>query len=209
MSKIYKHPDYIKLRKLAPNAKGCVLTCSDNCCSNNYDTNTTQFVKCATEGEWLLNLSCKVCKSKWSICMTCPKFKTKLLKNRMIFKYNIKDDIIVKKSKINNDKVITNDDDSPNKDCTTNESSTITIHNNNNNINDIIDPLFNIDDYNYAIKFQKKNPGVYPTKMTSDLFSNYQEYTKSFHSNDMYKILTSLRPYTWVLGDAITRLLNI
>ena len=84
MSKIYKHPDFIKLRKLAPNAKCSALTCNDNRCSNNYETSTTQFIKCDTDGEWLLNLSCRVCKNHWSICMTCNNFKTKVLNNCMI-----------------------------------------------------------------------------------------------------------------------------
>ena len=242
MSKIYKHPDFIRLRKLAPNAKCSVLTCSDNNCSNNYETNTTQFIKCATEGEWLLNLSCKVFKSKWSICMTCTKFKTKLLNNRMIClhrcsyhninskkrklnKDNIQDNIIVKKGKNCYDKVITDDDDSPNKSCSPNDNSTtIKIYNNSNlndtivsksipcrdiNINNIGGHMFNITDFNYAVEFEKNNPGIHPTKITAELFSDYLEYNKSSHSNDMKKSLMSLRPYTWVLGDAITRLFNL
>ena len=232
MSKIYKHPDFIKLRKLAPNAKCSTLTCIDNRCSNNYETNTTQFVKCATNDEWLLNLSCKVCKNRWSICTTCSNFKTKLLNNRMISLHrctyhnanskkrksnNIKsnDSCKTKIIKTITDKVITDDDNSPNKICSLVSSVIIdknecqVISCDENNQSNECDDIFNMDDFNYAFEFENNNPGTYPTINSVDSWITILQNYNSSQSNNMQKIISSLRPNTWVLGDAITRLFDL
>ena len=84
MSKIYNHPDFMLLRRIAPHAKSSVLICSDHNCTNNYETNTTKYYHDEHEGKWLMNLSCTICGNKWSICVACIQFKNKLLNDRMI-----------------------------------------------------------------------------------------------------------------------------
>ena len=84
MSDIYKIKKYIQLRDLAPNAKLSVLICSDLNCRNHYKIFTTKYEHDKTDTDWLLHLSCSVCKNTWSICTLCSKHKVKMITNRMI-----------------------------------------------------------------------------------------------------------------------------
>ena len=84
MSDIYKNKKYIQLRELAPNAKFSVLFCSDLNCTNHYEVFTTIHERDKIDTDWLLHLSCSVCKQTWSICTLCNKLKVKMITNRMI-----------------------------------------------------------------------------------------------------------------------------
>lgn len=85
MSTIFKDESFIRLRSLAPNAKFASLICLDIRCSNNFGISTTLFEEDKSDdSDWLLHLSCSVCKSEWAICRVCNKFKNKMTSNRMI-----------------------------------------------------------------------------------------------------------------------------
>lgn len=84
MTGIYNDKDFITLRNLVPNAKFSCLICSDLQCTNHYEKNTTVFEHDKKEPDWLMHLSCKVCKNEWAICIACNNFKIKLNNNRMI-----------------------------------------------------------------------------------------------------------------------------
>ena len=84
MSDIYKNKKYIQLREIAPNAKFSVLICSDLNCTNHYEVFTTIHERDKIDTDWLLHLSCSVCKNTWSICTLCNKLKVKMITNCMI-----------------------------------------------------------------------------------------------------------------------------
>lgn len=84
MTGLYNDSDFIRLRNLVPNAKFSCLICSDLHCTNHYEENTTVFEHDKNEHDWLMHLSCKVCKNEWAICIACNNFKIKLVNNRMI-----------------------------------------------------------------------------------------------------------------------------
>jgi hypothetical protein len=84
MSGIYDDKDFVALRNLAPNAKIGCLTCTDLHCTNHYEVNTTLFEPDETEPDWLMHLSCNVCRNEWAICTKCNNFKIKMNTNRMI-----------------------------------------------------------------------------------------------------------------------------
>jgi hypothetical protein len=84
MSGIYDDKDFVALRNQVPNAKIGCLICTDLHCTNHYEVNTTLFEPDETEPDWLMHLSCTVCKNEWAICSKCNNFKIKMNTNRMI-----------------------------------------------------------------------------------------------------------------------------
>lgn len=79
----------------------------------------------------------------------------------------------------------------------------------NNNQHNLAGDMFTIDDFKYAIEFENNNPGIYPTINRDDLFDNFMKHLDTLQSDNMQKILLSLCPNTWVIGDDITRLFNL
>jgi hypothetical protein len=81
MSSIFNDESFKRIQRLAPKANATILMCPNHVCTKNYEKYTTKF---ESKHDWLLRLSCKVCKKEWAVCIECPKFKTIMKIERQI-----------------------------------------------------------------------------------------------------------------------------
>jgi hypothetical protein len=81
MSSIFNDESFKRIQRLAPDANATILMCRNHVCTKNYTKYTTKYV---SRHDWLLRLSCKVCKNDWAVCVECPKFKTMMKHERQI-----------------------------------------------------------------------------------------------------------------------------
>lgn len=81
MTSIFNDESFKCIRRVAPTANASILMCRNHVCTKNYDVCSTKF---ESKHDWLLRLSCKVCKNEWAVCIDCPKFKTMMKKERQI-----------------------------------------------------------------------------------------------------------------------------
>lgn len=81
MSSIFNDETFKHIRRLAPNVNASIIMCKNHVCTKNYEVYSTKFVN---KHDWLLRLSCKVCKSEWAVCIECPKCKTMMKHERQI-----------------------------------------------------------------------------------------------------------------------------
>ena len=75
--------EFLKLQDKAPNVKIYVLLCDNYDCTHHFTKNTTTW-QVNMKHEWLLNLTCRVCNTTWSICCHCNKTKSKFLTTKQI-----------------------------------------------------------------------------------------------------------------------------
>lgn len=83
MATIEEDVEFKILQEKAPNVKIYILLCDNYDCTHHFTKNTTTW-EVDNKHEWLLNLTCKVCKSTWSICSHCCKTKTKFSTTKQI-----------------------------------------------------------------------------------------------------------------------------
>ena len=81
MTSIFNDEHFKSIRRVAPITNASIIMCRNHICTKNYDVCSTKF---ESKHDWLLRLSCKVCKNEWAICTECPKFKTMMTKERQI-----------------------------------------------------------------------------------------------------------------------------
>lgn len=205
MSGIYNDDNFVALRNLVPNAKIGCLICTDLHCTNHYEVNSTTFEHDVNEPDWLMHLSCTVCKNEWAVCIICNNFKVKMNTNRMISihrsTYHGKKNNRIRKNKdtaINDNKKQKKEESTTKnniKDTIDGNDTTPTTSNANNNLRNQCEVMVNLANE----LFDKKNNET--IMQSNGQPSDITELTVFFENDDI--ITSSQMEYDITIGSSV------